>query len=127
MKLIARWTEHQDASTEQPNSVAWQDGTPATLSDFRRHLLDTYNLHKDELGRVEQHFFPDVVAEVKWDPSSMDWVVMAPDIQTFALELHDPHIKDDEIVAALSTFPKVYRANIVRLVASPATLATYVN
>jgi hypothetical protein len=127
MKLIARWTEHQDASTEQPYSVSWEDGTPATLSDFKRHLLDTHSLHHDELGRVEQHFYPDVVAQVKWDQAAMDWVVSAPDIQTFALELHDPHVKDDQIVEALYTFRKVYRARIVRPVAPTISPVTYVN
>jgi hypothetical protein len=127
MKLIARWTEHQDASTEQPSSVTWEDGTPATLSDFKRHLSDTHSLHHDELGRVEQHFFPDIVAEVNWEPSTMDWIVRAPNAQTFALELHDPHVKDDEIVAALFTFPTIYRVKIVRLVTSTISPTSYAN
>jgi hypothetical protein len=58
--------------------------------------------------------FPEIVAEVTFDRDAKDWIVRGPGVTTVCLELNDPNAKDDEIMAALYTFPVVYRANVVR-------------
>jgi len=48
MKLIATWTQTQDETTEAPIRLTWEDGTPATASDWSRADSNTqsfgYNL-----------------------------------------------------------------------------------
>jgi hypothetical protein len=114
MELIARWTQYQDSSMELPDSVTWTDGTPATVDDYKRHQFDTRTLEFDEFGRSELRIFPEIVATVSFDPLVMDWVVKGPGVVTAALDLHDPHAKDDEILSELYTFPIIYCATIVR-------------
>jgi hypothetical protein len=114
MELIARWTKHQDASMEEPQSVRWANDTPAIVDDFQRHQLDTHCLRIDEQGQLVQHFFPEIVAEVTFDQDVRDWVVRGPGVTTVGLELNDPNANDEQIIAELYTFPTVYRANIVR-------------
>jgi hypothetical protein len=116
MELIAKWAKHQDSSMEEPYSVRWANGTPATVEDFKRHQVDTHCLRFDELGQVEQHFFPEIIAEATFDRDAKDWVVKGQGFATFGLELNDPEAKDEQIVAELYTFPTVYRTNIVRSV-----------
>jgi hypothetical protein len=114
MKLIASWTKDQDASMDEPHLVKWGDGTPATLEDYKKHLLDTHTIRFDGSGRIERHTFPDLVAEVSFDRAANDWVVRGPGVATAALELNDANAKDEEIVAELYTFPIVYRVRILR-------------
>ncbi|MGC1784734.1 MAG: hypothetical protein WA708_19615 [Acidobacteriaceae bacterium] len=98
-----------------PNSLTWEDGTPATVHDFARHQLDTHTLRSGRNGEIEQHFFPDIVAEVEYDWIAKDWIVKGPGVTTTALELPNPDATDDQITAELYTFPIVYRARIVRI------------
>ena len=39
--LIARWSRMQDYRLEDPSSVVWDDGHPATFDDYKRHRADT--------------------------------------------------------------------------------------
>ena len=39
MRLVATWKQTQDECNENPIDVRWEDGSPATLADFRR--IDT--------------------------------------------------------------------------------------
>lgn len=114
MRLTATWKPDQDAAMDMPDSLKWEDGTPATVDDFARHQLDTHTLRPGRHGQIEQHFFPDLVAEVVYDRFANDWVVKGPGVITAALELHNPDATDDQITAQLFTFPMVYRAKIVR-------------
>ena len=114
MRLIASWTPDQEPSTEMPTTLKWEDGTPATFDDFAKHELDTYTLVAGQHGGIEQHIFPDIVAEVVYDEFAKDWIVKGPGVVTAALALHDPGATDDQITTELFTFPVVYRAKIVR-------------
>jgi hypothetical protein len=114
MKLIAKWKPKLEPAHDEPSSVVWEDGTAATLNDYRTHELDTHSLHASDDGGTECHMFPDIVAEVTFDRDARDWVVRGPGFATVGLELNDPHAKDEQIIAELYTFPIVYRANIIR-------------
>ena len=72
MRLIASWTSDQEPGTEMPTTLKWEDGTPATLDDFAQHQLDTRTLVAGRDGGMEQHFFPDVFAEIVFDEFAKD-------------------------------------------------------
>lgn len=114
MRLIATWTSDQNPATEMPRSLKWDNGTPATMDDYRAHSLDTHSLHASGDGGMECHMFPDLVAEVVYDWFANDWVVKGRGVVTAALELHNPNATNEQITAELFTFPIVYRAKIVR-------------
>lgn len=102
MRLIAVWTRDQDVGTEMPNTMKWDDGTPATMDDFAKHRLDTHTLVAGRNGGMEQHFYPDIVARVEYDWFARDWVVKGSGVTTTALQLHNPDATDDEITTELS-------------------------
>ena len=114
MRLIAKWKPELEPAYDEPSSVVWEDGTPATLNDYRTHELDTHSLHATDNGGMECHMFPEIVAEVTFHRDVQDWVVTGPGVATVGLELHDPNAKDEQIIAELYTFPLIFRANIVR-------------
>jgi hypothetical protein len=45
MKLIAKWKPELDSAYDEPSSLVWEDGTPATPNDYRTHEFDTHCLH----------------------------------------------------------------------------------
>jgi hypothetical protein len=112
--LIASWARDQDFSVEDPRSVRWEDGSPATLNDYHEHLLDTQKVINEGDGDIELHMFPSIVAEVSFDTSVKAWVVTGRGVIPATLDVTDPQAKDDQIIADLSTFPIVYRAVIKR-------------
>jgi hypothetical protein len=114
MKLIAKWKPQLEPAYDEPSSVFWEDGTAATVNDYRTHELDTHSLHASDDGGTECHMFPEIVAEVTFDRDVRDWVVRVPDVAAFGLELNNPCAKDEQIIAGLYTFPVVYSANIIR-------------
>jgi hypothetical protein len=88
------------------------------MDDYRAHELDTHSLHGTRDGGIECHMYPEIVAEVIYDPFAGDWVVKGPSVITTALDLHDPDATDDQITAELFALPVVYRATITRTSAS---------
>ncbi|HSY35611.1 MAG TPA: hypothetical protein VK814_07675 [Acidobacteriaceae bacterium] len=58
--------------------------------------------------------FPDIVADVTFDPLVGDWVVRGQGVVPGALDVKDPNVPDSEIIAALFTFPTYYRPRINR-------------
>jgi hypothetical protein len=114
MKLIAEWHHSQDISTEQPCSIRWGNGRRATLDTYIEHSLDTRVLRENAGEQVELHMFPDVVADVTYDEFAGSWVVKDGGFGGWSLEIADRAAKDHELIAALSTFPVVYRATILR-------------
>lgn len=114
MILIASWTKDQDLSVEEPTSVRWEDGSPATLDDYRQHMMDTHKFICESVGRVELHMFPSIVAEVSFDVFAKAWRVSGRGVIPATLDITDPQAKDDEIIAELYTLPIVYRATIKR-------------
>jgi hypothetical protein len=97
-----------------PTSLKWDDGTPATLDDYKRHQLDTHSFHPNEDGGMECHMFGGIVADVTFDANVQDWVMGGRDVDPAALGLHNPDATDEEILAELFTFPTVYRHRIIR-------------
>ena len=112
LTIVARWREDQDFSMESPAEVKWGDGSAATLEAFENHRLDTHTfLDKGEW--IEQHIFPDIVAEIYFDQTGF-WRLRGRGVITQRMELTDPNAKDDEVIAELSTYNIVYRARILR-------------
>jgi hypothetical protein len=114
MKLIAKWKFELEPAYDEPSSVVWADGTPATLNDYRAHELDTHSLHACNDGGMERHMFADIVANVTFDANVHDWVMSGQDVNPAALGLNDPAATDETIVAEIFTFPTVYRHRIIR-------------
>jgi hypothetical protein len=114
MKLIAKWKPNLEPAYDEPSSVVWEDGTAATLNDYRTHELDTHRLHASDDGGTECHMFPDIVAEIIFEPNVQDWVMRGQDVGTAALGLRDPAATDVEILAEIFTFPTIYKHTITR-------------
>jgi hypothetical protein len=60
MELIAKWIKGLDSSQEEPSSVVWEDGRPATIADYRKHEFDTCFLRLNNRGEMERHLFPNI-------------------------------------------------------------------
>jgi hypothetical protein len=114
MKLIAKWNRGQEPGIEDPSSVAWEDGCPATLADFRTHDLDTYFLCSNDDSDVERHMLPDVIVDVSFEQNVQDWVMRGQGVIPAGLDVKNPNAPDFDIYAALITFPTVYKARIIR-------------
>jgi hypothetical protein len=114
MKLIAKFIVDEDFDRLESQSVVWEDGTRATLADYRKHDLDTHLLVSNDAGEVERHIFPDIVAAVSFETNVGDWVVRGPSVATAGLEIGDANAPDEVIYASLATFPIVYKARIIR-------------
>jgi hypothetical protein len=115
MKLIAKWNRGQEAGIEEPSSVVWEDGSPATMADYRTHDLDTRILHSNDDGEAECHMFCDIVADVSFEQNVQDWVMRGQGVISAALNVKNPKAPDADIYAALITFPTiVYKARIIR-------------
>jgi hypothetical protein len=113
MTLIATWKPSQDPAVDQPVSVQWSDGTPATLADYARHLADTSASTCALDGSVTLTMYPDVTASVRFDHALGRWICEAPHRRVI-LELADPEIADDQIIAELSTYEIFYRTTVIR-------------
>jgi hypothetical protein len=114
MKLIGKWSCGQEPGTEEPSSVIWEDGSPATMADFRTHELDTRILYSNG-GETECHMFPDIVADVSFEQNVQDWVMRGQGVVPAALDVKNPNALDCDIYAALITFPTVvYKVRIIR-------------
>jgi len=114
MKLIAKWKREEEPAYDMPSAVVWEDGSPATMADYRAHTLDTHSLHPSDAGGMECHIYPEIVADVAFDPNVRDWVMRGLDVNPAALGLHDPAATDREILAEIFTFPTIYRHRIIR-------------
>jgi hypothetical protein len=114
MKLIAKWNRGQETSIEAPVSVVWEDGSSATLTEYRAHELDTRILHSNDDGEMECHVFCDLVADVSFEQNVQDWVMRGQGVIPAALDVKNPNAPDCDIYAALITFPNVYKARIIR-------------
>jgi hypothetical protein len=111
--LIAKWKPEQDGSVALPHAVYWSDGSPASAADYLLHLTDTHTFIVNE-DSVALHIFPDIVADVHYDPAYRHWVVEGAGVRTTALELSGENASDESILAELATLPTVYRARIHR-------------
>lgn len=114
MKLIGKWSRGQEPGIEEPFSVVWEDGSPATMADYRTHEVDTRIRYSSNDGETECHMFPDIVADVSFEQNVQDWVVKGQGVIPAALDVKNPQALDGDIYAALITLPTVYKARIVR-------------
>ena len=94
--------------------MSGEDGSPATLADFRTHDLDTYFLYSIDDGDVERHMLPRVIADVSFEQNAQDWVIRGQSVIPAASDVKNPNTPDFDIYAALITFPTVYKARIIR-------------
>jgi len=114
MKLIAGWTRQQDELYEAPAIVRWGDGTPATLTVYEDHGLDSHRwVYKGPEG-CEKHIFPDVIAHVTFDVYGGCWAAKGNGVETMGLNITDPNASDDQIYAALNTGEMNYRMIVHR-------------
>jgi hypothetical protein len=112
--LIARWATDGNSTLEPPSLMWWDNGSPATLGDYQKHLSDTHTWVITPLLGIERRTFPDVVAEVKYEDSVESWVVSGQGVVPASLELVDRSATDDQILEELYTFRIIYRARIHR-------------
>jgi hypothetical protein len=102
-----------DPAIDQPSEIRWSDGMPATLDDYAQHQVDTNACAYAADGTLTMTMHPNVVAEVRFEREISRWVCEAPG-RRMILDLDDPGIADEQIVAELNTYPIVYRAKIIR-------------
>ena len=117
--LIARWNDFDPENMGPPDSIRWADGTPATFADFRQQLDNTHHEFDISPRCYEMHFYPEIVADVRYDPKGGHWVVTGKGVETTALFLADPFVGDDQIIAEMCTLPTYYRHRIHRPAGSP--------
>lgn len=113
-RLIATWLDPEDNDIGTPDIVVWDDGSPATVADFREHAYDTHFCAVNDHFQLEKHLFPDIVGEVKFEHDVHDWVVRGDGVVTAALDLKDPSASESEIIGALYLLPIYYRAVVIR-------------
>ena len=111
--LIVKWTLDQDSSVDPPRTVRWGDGSVATHDDYLTPIEDTHTCVSGVDG-MELHISTDIKADVRYDHSARTWVISGVGVTPAALDLADPNAPDDQIRAALYSFPVVYRARIHR-------------
>lgn len=114
MKLIARWYGKNLDTTNPPDEILWENGQRATFDDFRRHLDDTSRIIDSAPHHSERHFYPDVVADVRYDRFGGHWAISGEGVEPTGLFLSDPDAPDEQIIAELFTLPVIYRARIHR-------------
>jgi len=114
MALIAKWATHEGATLEPPHLVQWEDGTPATQDDYRKHLADTHTWIIKSPSGIERRIFPDIIADVRYDAVGGTWAIGGQGVEPAALSLTNPDATDDQIVEELYAFPIIYRAQIHR-------------
>lgn len=114
LSLIAKWATHEGATLGPPHLVQWEDGTPATQDDYRKHMDDTHTWIVRSPSTIERRIFPDIVADVSYDAVTGTWVLNGPGITPASLDLKDPGATDDQLLTEIYTFPIIYRARIRR-------------
>jgi hypothetical protein len=113
MRLFVKWARGQDPACDDPAEIQWGNGRRATLADYIHHLVDT-SIATVQDGSLTCTFFPDLIADVRFDEDLSRWVCQPPDQPRVILELSGRDIGDDQIIAELYTYPIVYRAAIHR-------------
>jgi len=114
LKLIARWDEGQDVSTDPPRNINWSNGLPATMRDYEDHMDDTRTFVTAENGHLELHMFPNIEAEVVFDPVKQLWIVQGPGVVSYFLENTDPNAGDFDLLSEVWMQSIIYRAVVKR-------------
>lgn len=114
MNLLAYWYQKDNPGIDEPYAVYFEDGTDASIDEYRKHADDTHEDLLDYPGRLVRRIYPDIVGGVRWCYHGRDWKVSGSQIVSFYLDLHDPDASDSQLIAELHTFPTVYRCVIIR-------------
>jgi hypothetical protein len=110
--IIASWAPGIDVSAEPPTSIRHENGGIVPIELYQEHSVGTHAWISAADGRSELHMFPGVITDVAYDCSLQRWVLDGPMELRIVLDLADPMLKDDQIIAELFTYPIVYRARI---------------
>jgi hypothetical protein len=113
VKLVARWETNDHNVFNEPVSIMWADGKPATIDDLARHQLDTH-LYVSKRHGLELHMYPNVVADVVYDEAIGAWKRTGLGIPIGILDVRDRNASDEQIYVDLTTFPVFYRPRIIR-------------
>lgn len=114
MNLKAYWNGCDELVMGPPDVITWEDGAPATMSDYESRLDDTYSLSIDGDGRIVKHMLSDVVAEVYFDRDDQSWALRGEGVEKSTLDLQDPKATDLQIMEVVQSLPTVYRILIFR-------------
>jgi hypothetical protein len=112
--LLAIWPKGRCPVMEDPWRIAWEDRTPATLSDYNLHRRDTAIERTTRQGATVRYLFPDVVGELRWDPRGGHWSLTGTGIHPIALWIDDPQASDDDLRLAIRALPIEYRVIVRR-------------
>ncbi len=112
MKLIVQWGPAETADFQVPVEVRWEDGSPATIEDYRKLHLCTQSVHSAETGLVTV-ICPDIVAVTKYDSAKGHWVLSVGD-QFMDLDETDPNASDESLDRELSTHPMIFQSTFDR-------------
>jgi hypothetical protein len=119
MKLIARWKidegdlfENPKDLVELPDSIEWEDGTPATAEEFIVNLdcttewLYTY-------GYREARIYPGAYAILKFEDSLGQWIVGGDTLPITILDNSNPNATKAELDYEMTLLDIEYRYEIV--------------
>jgi hypothetical protein len=88
--------------------VKWEDGTPATLNDYRKNQSATQTSFSTEEGLVTV-ISPDIIATAKYDVAKGHWALHAPGGKPFVLEETNPIASDKTLMDEISSYPVSYK------------------
>jgi hypothetical protein len=117
--LIARWRHTKDVYSSTPDYIRWDDGSPATFNDYLNHQYDTQECLRRKNG-LEIRIFPELIADVKFNPTLGAWGIEGAGVDPSILAEHDPEASDDSVLCAVCKLPIYYRVRIHR-VSRPST------
>ena len=112
--LTARWATDGNSTLEPPSLLWWEDGAPATQTDYQTHMDDTHTWVITPLLSIERRVYPDIVADVQYDAIARSWTINGKGVTPTSLELADRDASDDQIRTELYSLPIIYRARIHR-------------
>lgn len=113
-KLIVYWGTEAEADLQVPKKLRWEDGSAATMADYKRLQHATQSMLNDENGEIVTVIFPDVVATAKYDAVRNRWYLEAPGGGPFYLQQADPNATDETLREEILSYPVAYRAVIDR-------------
>jgi hypothetical protein len=114
LALIVSWLPNQDPTVDLPKSAKWESGKPASVQTYLEHLDDTHRWIDGSSDGPQLIIYPSIIANVRYDTIAGTWAVSGRGVPYMGLNLTDPNAPDDVIIAELSTYPTVFRAQIKR-------------
>lgn len=112
-QLIVFWGTDEEADYQVPKEVKWEDGTPATIEDYRKYQSCTRTSQLSDKGHATVLFL-DVHSETRFDNSKGHWVVQATNGDVLDLLETDPNASDKMLLKEISMNPVIYRTTVNR-------------